>query len=381
MPHEPSQCRDCGKDLCDAEHEGVERRQVFDTPHPKLICTEHQGVRRRCACGTVTTGDFPPEARAPASYGPNVRANALYLLHGQHLSVERCAEAMSAMLGVTVSTGFVSSLAAEAAGGLVGFMEELRRRLLSSEVIHVDETPDQVRTDTWWFHVVASELYTYLFASPTRGKAAPDAAGVLLEYRGVMVHDRLRMYWNYASARHAICGAHLLRDLDGVAAVGTQEPWAAGMRTLLVEMNDACHEARAASRSRLSRRKLKGFLDRYDVLVKEGLAANPEPAYGGRDYLARKSYNLVCALRDLRREATRFAKDLRVPFTNNDGERPLRMAKLHKKISGCFQADDHARHFAAIRSYLGTARKHGVGALDVLGLLFQGDCWMPPWTT
>lgn len=153
------------------------------------------------------------------------------------------------------------------------------------------------------------------------------------------------------------------------------------MRTLLVEMNDACHEARAASRSRLSRRKLKGFLDRYDVLVKEGLAANPEPAYGGRDYLARKSYNLVCALRDLRREATRFAKDLRVPFTNNDGERPLRMAKLHKKISGCFQADGHARHFAAIRSYLGTARKHGVGALDVLGLLFQGDCWMPPWTT
>ncbi|MHB8290628.1 MAG: FtsB family cell division protein [Acidimicrobiales bacterium] len=76
VPHEPSQCRDCGKDLSDADHEGVERRQVFDTLHPKLICTEHQGVRRRCACGTVTTGDFPPEARAPASYGPNVRANA-----------------------------------------------------------------------------------------------------------------------------------------------------------------------------------------------------------------------------------------------------------------------------------------------------------------
>ncbi len=73
----------------------------------------------------------------------------------------------------------------------------------------------------------------------------------------------------------------------------------------------------------------------------------------------------------------RFAKDLRVPFTNNDAERPLRMAKLHNKVSGCFQADDHARHFAAIRSYLGTARKHDVGALEVLGLLFRGDAWMP----
>jgi len=54
------------------------------------------------------------------------------------------------------------------------------------------------------------------------------------------------------------------------------------------------------------------------------------------------------------------------------------MAKLHRKISGCFQADNSARHFAAIRSYLATARKHGVGALDVLGQLFRGDAWMPP---
>ena len=54
------------------------------------------------------------------------------------------------------------------------------------------------------------------------------------------------------------------------------------------------------------------------------------------------------------------------------------MAELHRKISGCFQADDSARHFAAIRSYLGTARKHGLGGLDVLGRLFLGDVWMPP---
>jgi len=380
VPHEPPCCSNCGKDLSGAEQAGdPERRQVLDIADPRLICTEHQGIRRRCSCGTVTTGDFPPEAKAPVSYGPNVRANTLYLLHGQHLSMERTAEAMSAMLGVPVSTGFVASLVKEAAGGLEGFMEELRRLLRGTEVIHVDETPDQVRTDTWYFHVVASELYTYLFASSTRAKTAPDAAGVLLDFRGTMVHDRLRMYWNYDKATHAICNAHILRDLDGIAAVASQEPWAKGMKALLLEMNDAAHDARAAGRSRLGRRKLEGFLERYDSFVDAGLAANPEPPAGlKRDYLARKSYNLVCALRDLKTEATRFAKDLRVPFTNNDAERPLRMAKLHKKVSGCFQADDHARHFAAIRSYLGTARKHGVGALEVLGLLFRGDAWMPP---
>ena len=33
------------------------------------------------------------------------------------------------------------------------------------------------------------------------------------------------------------------------------------------------------------------------------------------------------------------------------------------------------------RSYLGTARKHGLGGRDVLGRLFRGDVWMPPATT
>ena len=83
------------------------------------------------------------------------------------------------MLGVPVSTGFVASLAAEAAAGLGPFLAEVAERLVASPVVHVDETPDQVRTDTVWFHVCATELYTLLFASGTRGKAAPDAAGVL----------------------------------------------------------------------------------------------------------------------------------------------------------------------------------------------------------
>lgn len=53
------------------------------------------------------------------------------------------------------------------------------------------------------------------------------------------------------------------------------------------------------------------------------------------------------------------------------------MAKLHRKISGCFQGDDSAQHFAAIHSYIATARKHGVGALDAIARLFRGDVWMP----
>ena len=215
---------------------------------------------------------------------------------------------MSTMLGAEVSTGFVASLAKEAAGGLVGFMNVVRARLSAAPLVHVDETSDQVRREKWWFHVVSDVLYTYLFASATRGKAAPDEAGVLPEYRGVMVHDRLAMYFKYDQADHAICGSHLLRDLAAVG-VGWSQGWAIDMAALLAEMNDAAHAARAGGRTSLSKRVLADFLTRYDAIVEAGLLANPAPVGRQRDYLERKSFNLVSALEMLKVEATRFARE------------------------------------------------------------------------
>jgi transposase len=377
VDHEPTSCTSCGEDLSAVDDEGFERRQVFDTPDPIIVSTEHRSVRKRCSCGTLNAGAFPREATAPASYGPNVRAATLYLLFGQHLSVERTTDAMSTMLGAEVSTGFVASLAKEAAGGLSSFIDEMRRRLIASPLVHVDETSDQVRTKKWWFHVVSNELYTYLFASPTRGKDAPDEAGVLAEFSGVMVHDRLAMYFKYDEATHAICLAHVFRELEAIG-VGWDQGWANDMTALLTEMNNAAHDARSTGANALAPLLLEDYLARYDAIVEQGLAANPAPLHRDRDYLERKSFNLVAALKKLKPEATRFVTDLRVPLTNNRAERDIRMLKLHSKISSCFQSDDGARNFATIRSYLSTARKHGVDGLDALAMLFRGDAWMPP---
>ena len=95
IPLEPGRCSSCGADLSSAVLEGFSARQVFDTSQPVLTCVEHRSMRRRCACGTLSVGAFPADATAPACYGPNIRATALYLLHGQHLSVERTAQALS----------------------------------------------------------------------------------------------------------------------------------------------------------------------------------------------------------------------------------------------------------------------------------------------
>jgi transposase len=71
-------------------------------------------------------------------------------------------------------------------------------------------------------------------------------------------------------------------------------------------------------------------------------------------------------------EVLRFVSYLSVPFTNNLGERAIRIPKVKQKIFGCFCTLEVANHFAIIHSYLGTRRKQGHNHLDPLRLAFQG---------
>ena len=73
----------------------------------------------------------------------------------------------------------------------------------------------------------------------------------------------------------------------------------------------------------------------------------------------------------------RFAHDLRVPFDNNEAEQVIRMSKLRIKVSGCMRSMHGAEAFCAIRSYLATATRHGIGWLDVLTQAARGHPWIP----
>ncbi|GLX03051.1 hypothetical protein Misp02_71370 [Microtetraspora sp. NBRC 16547] len=48
------------------------------------------------------------------------------------------------------------------------------------------------------------------------------------------------------------------------------------------------------------------------------------------------------------------------------------------KISGCHQSETGAAAWPAVRSYLDSARKHGLNALGAIRRAFTGHLWMPP---
>ena len=53
------------------------------------------------------------------------------------------------------------------------------------------------------------------------------------------------------------------------------------------------------------------------------------------------------------------------------------MMKLQQKISGMFRTENGAKAFCRIRSYISTARKNAVGAMDALTRLYSGDPFIP----
>jgi transposase len=204
-----------------------------------------------------------------------------------------------------------------------------------------------------------------------------DAAGVLPGFHGVAVHDGWSPYWRYPKATHALCAAHLLRELEGIC----DEP-GQGWATELAEwFTIACGQAalaRDAGADRLEPAVLAGLTDCYDRILATGRAANPlPPRPPGR---RRRRSPAACLLERLeahRGEVLRFLVDLRVPPTNNLAERDIRMVKLQQKISGCWRTLDGAQAFLTVRSYVATVRKHGINPLAALRRLFEGDPWMP----
>lgn len=377
--HPPTACTECGGDLKDAKVEDSESRQVFDLPPMRPEVIEHRVEKRRCSCGTLNCGTFPPEATAPTCYGPRVRALAVDLVVGQHLPYARAAELLEDALGIPVSVGAICAMVAEASASLEPFIQAVREGLGRSEVVHFDETGARVTAKLWWLHSASTESLTLYFVHPRRGIVAMDAMDVLPGFIGVAQHDGWTPYLHYEAALHALCNAHHLRELDYVENQMDQ-PWAAEMADLLVEINKAVGRASDAGKDALDPRLLGRYLARYERIIVSGRADNPPPVpVPGKKGRPKKSKaaNLLERLDRQRDDVLRFTTNFAVEFTNNLSEQDVRMMKLQNKISGGWRSEDGARAWVRVRSYLSTARKQGRGRLEVLSELFAGRCWMP----
>lgn len=374
--HEPACCADCGARLGQAPQTGMERRQVTEIPPVKAQVTEHQMIERQCGCGTRTRADAPAGVNAPVQYGPRASALATYLWHGQFLSRDRVVAALGEMFGCAPSPAVIASMARKIAGCIAPALDQIIKALLAAGVVHFDETGFRVAGKLAWVHSASSGQYVLVTVHAKRGTAGMDAAGVLPSFAGIACHDAWAPYDTYRGVTgHALCNAHILRELIAVTQTGTDQDvlWAQQGIDALLALKDAADAARAADRDAAD----PDVLDKQAGYFRDAAAAGITINARRRTALQKKRHALATRMRDREADYLRYAHDLRVPFDNNEAEQVIRMAKLRIKVSGCMRSMAGAQDFCAIRSYLATATRNGISWLDALIMAAQGDPWIP----
>jgi transposase len=387
VTHVPAECGSCGAPLDPAEATRVERRQLLDLPPARLLVTEHRAeTRRRPSCGAETKAPFPAGVGAPVCYGPALRARAAYPHKYQLLPVARTSEALSDLFGCAVPAGTIHRMTEECAEALSAVEARLKDAVTASPVIGADETGLRVAGQSHRVHVARTERLTHYAYSPRRGKEAMDSIGILPAYTGTVVSDARCAYRPYRQSRHALCGAHLLRELAYIKETcAEQQQWTEPLAKLLLEIKAAGAKVRSGGGRELSEGQRAKFFRRYDRLVARAARLNPPaprgspPAQGAAKAKAPKPARrqspapaLAKRLRECREEVLRFMTDLSVPFDNNGSERDLRMIELQQKTSGCFRTPGGAERFCRIRSYLPSAREQKQPLLTALELAFEG---------
>ncbi|MGH3500256.1 MAG: IS66 family transposase [Nocardioidaceae bacterium] len=389
----PRECRDCGADLADAGELGDGWAQLWDVTPAVLTKAHYLLPRRRCGCGATTTAG-PPFGRAgTVSYGPNLNAAAVLLASEGNVPVERTAALVGALFGVEVSTGFVARAKERLSEALdaAGFDAAMRSALRAEEVLCGDESPihalgndvDQATGQEVAGTPHALTLRTpdarliWYAGLPSRSKSSIASLGVLDGWHGYLVRDDYAGWHQFDPALAGVqqCCAHLIRHCKGVAELHPQwQHWATRVVTVLREAAQAVQTAQAAGACELDRDLLAGLRGRYNTAVDWGITTNRH-----RDWHTgtHPGYTLARRLKDKAEQVWTFTTNFKIPWTNNPSEQALRNPKRHQAVSGYWHSTDTLRDDLRVRSYLTSARGHGLRAITAIHRALAGNPWLP----
>lgn len=366
--HRPEQCEACQHPLPAEGGQLTERREVFDLPPLRLLVTEHQAWEVACpACQHRCRAPFPKGVEAAAQYGGEIQALVVYLSQFQLLPLARIVELVADLDLGSLSEGTIVSWVQQAGSSLLPTLSSIKQGLLQAKVAHADETGGRIGGVLHWFHVLSHRWLTFSGWHRKRGREAMNAIGVLPQYRGHLVHDRLLSY-DGDDCQQSWCGAHLMREARLVAEQDQQD-WAAGMVSLLAQMNQATSAARAHQRCALVPSERDQLVAQYFDLLQQGYGiwhrdhpppAHPPPKKPGRPKQD-EAKNLLDALLLGAERVLAFVDDLGVPFTNNQAERDLRMSHPSSKRSRApFAARPGPRLFAPLAATFPPCASRGV---------------------
>jgi transposase len=319
----------------------------------------------------IRTLQFPPHARYPFQYGPEIKKYSVFQSVCQFEPFKRLAAAIKGMAGIAICPGSLVNMVKSALKSSV--LQQFKMAALltfkTADCSIHDETGMRHKRHIVWVHISTTMGFYYFFLHRRRGKEGMDAAGVLPNAKGTVIHDGWGPYMAYKALKHGFCNVHIVRRLRKVFQMG-DNLWADAMRSLLLDTRKEVN----ANGGVLPLDRQAEIRQEYAKIIKKGFRATGGKKYKledwqvGRRGRVRKTEarNLLEMLYEFEDCVLLFMTDKNVPFSTNAAERALRMLKVKRKISGYFASFEMGELFCLARGYLETCRVHGISNWDAI---------------
>jgi transposase len=360
LPDAECACRTCGRTLVKI---GEETSEQLDYQPASLFVIEHVRFKYACqACeGNVVTTAMPAQPIDKGRPGPGLLAQVITAKFTDHLPLNRQAE-IFARHGVDLSRQTLCDWVGAAADLLVPVYRDLTASVLSSKVVHTDDTPVPVldpdrratRDGHLWVYVgdqtPADLVYDY---TPNRARAGP--AAFLGEFRGYLQADAYGGYDAlYATGRivEVACWAHARRYFwDAKSADAARALLALGFIRELYRVEADARERAADGRRALRHERARPILERFKQWLDEQAdVVLPKSPIGEAVIYARKQWPALI----------RYVDDGDLAIDNNVSERALRKICVGRANWLFCGSDEGGRRAAILYSIVATCKEHGL---------------------
>lgn len=349
-------------------------RQIIDIPVVSATITQHTVFKRHCfSCKkrVYPTLNLTPYVFGKYRVGISLMALVTTMREEERLPIKTIQNHLKTFYHLDLSTGeIVKILHTTALWGKPQY-QAIRENLLSSSVIHADETGGRENGKNGYFWNFSNNTHQFLLYRKSRGsKVVREVLGEDgSNFEGVLTTDFYTAYNEYAGF-HQRCWVHYLRDMKELSETYPKDKllktWSSDIKTLYGKAKQY-----TGPPNDLPIGLQEQMRERKEVYFKKQLTDICSP------YLEKQTVFSTLNARALKyiSELFTFIRFPNISPDNNSAERILRHTVVSRKISGGTRSPKGSETKSILASLFGTWRLQNLNPFEqTKNLLLEASC-------
>ena len=345
------------------------RRQLIDLLTQYYVI-EYQGQIGICEkCGKKYFPEFPESINNAVQYGESVKGLSMILSEYGNVTVDKIKDIIGILTNSDgPASGSIMYWKLNSYGTMESIMEDIKDEMLKSPVINHDETPFRVNGKQKYAIGAFTDNLSAIECNGGREKEAFKKMNILPRYGGILVGDHYAVNESFQGTT-AFCNVHTTREAKGILDI-RKDSMAKDYIDFMYKLKKEVEES---PKNKLSKKRYEEVREEYIKLLEKWKLEFNNFMKGKKTEYYDSERRLINRLLEYVDGHLLFAKESKVPFSNNPAERGLRSVKNKVKVIGGFRSMDYADGYCNSLSIIQTAQKQNLNPCKVLGKIVSGQ--------